>query len=57
VLSFTSVTSEFDVRAAGTRDGTRQTETATLPGQDHEIVEVTFCIQGRFGRQHVQNRD
>ncbi len=75
-----SATSEFDLRAAGTWDGSRQARTTTvcaycgvgcnltLHVQDNGIVEVTsphdnqvthgsLCIKGRFGRQHVQNRD
>ncbi|CAM5617166.1 Ion-translocating oxidoreductase complex subunit C [Streptomyces tendae] len=75
-----SFKSEFDMRAAGTWDEERQTETTTvcaycgvgcnltLHVQDNEIVKVTsphdnpvthgnLCIKGRFGYQHVQNRD
>ncbi|MGW8377561.1 2Fe-2S iron-sulfur cluster-binding protein [Streptomyces sp. ODS28] len=75
-----SFTSEFDMRAAGTWDEERQTETTTvcaycgvgcsltLHVQDNEIVKVTsphdspvthgnLCVKGRFGYQHVQNRE
>ncbi|MEO8162484.1 MAG: 2Fe-2S iron-sulfur cluster-binding protein [Ilumatobacteraceae bacterium] len=73
-------TSEFNMRADGSWDESRQTETdticpycgvgcaLTLHVQDNEIVKVTspsdhsvthgnLCIKGRFGFQHVQNRE
>ncbi|MGD9893951.1 MAG: 2Fe-2S iron-sulfur cluster-binding protein [Dehalococcoidia bacterium] len=72
--------SEYDRRAAGAWDESKQTQTETicpycgvgcaltLHVQDNEIVKVTspldhpvtaghLCIKGRFGWQHVQNRD
>jgi predicted molibdopterin-dependent oxidoreductase YjgC len=75
-----SFKTEFDMRAEGTWDESRQTETTTvctycgvgcnlnLHVQDNSIVKVTsphdhsithgnLCIKGRFGYQHVQNRE
>jgi predicted molibdopterin-dependent oxidoreductase YjgC len=72
--------SEHDMRANGTWDETKQTQTdticsfcgvgctLTLHVQDNTIVKVTspmdvsvthghLCIKGRFGYEHVQNRE
>jgi predicted molibdopterin-dependent oxidoreductase YjgC len=75
-----SFKTEYDMRAEGTWDESRQTQTTTvctfcgvgcnlnLHVQDNSIVKVTsphehsitrgnLCIKGRFGYQHVQNRE